>query len=264
MTIRTLIAAALFISGVSTAAAGTFTFSNTNVIVINDSLNPPTAATPYPATNIVAGLDGSIISKVTVQLHGFGHGFPSDVSVLLVGPQGQNSILMAQVGGADKISVTNLDFTFDDDAPENMPLDSQLVSGTFKPTTNTFAFSYPAPAPSTNQIMGAFLGSFKNTDPNGVWSLYVVDQYPNDAGIITNGWSLTITTTPLALSIAQSQTNAILSWTTNASTGFTLQTTPTLAPPAWANVDIPPVVILGNYVVTNAMTNDTSFYRLVK
>jgi len=73
MTIRTLIAAAVLISGVSTVTAGTFTFSNTNTIVINDSASPPTVATPYPSTNIVSGLGGSIISKVTVQLHGFGH-----------------------------------------------------------------------------------------------------------------------------------------------------------------------------------------------
>jgi len=263
MTTRILMAAAMLISGASTLAAGTFTFSNTNTIVINDSASPPTLASPYPATNIVSGLNGSVISKVTVQLHGFGHGFPSDVSVLLVGPQGQNSILMAQVGGSTRTPVTNLDFTFDDDAASNMPLESQLVSGTFKPTTNTFAFPYPAPAPATDQIMGALLGSFKNTEPNGVWNLFVVDDYPTDAGIITGGWSLTITTTPLALSIARSQTNAVLSWT-NAVSGYTLQASPTLSPPAWTSVGIAPVVLSGNYVVTNAMTNKTLFYRLAK
>jgi len=263
MTIRTLMAAAILTSSVFATTAGTFTFSNTNAIVINDSASPPTVATPYPATNIVSGLNGSVISKVTVQLHGFGHGFPSDVSILLVGPQGQNSILMAQVGGSSRTPVTNLDFTFDDDAASNMPLESQLVSGTFKPTTNTFAFPYPSPAPSTDQIMGASLSNFKNTDPTGVWSLYVVDDYLSDAGIITGGWTLTFTTTPLALSIAQSQTNAVLSWT-NAVTGYTLQATPTLSAPVWTNVGITPVVISGNYVVTNAMTDKSGFFRLVK
>jgi len=263
MNMRNLIAGAMLISGISTVAAGTVTFSNTNAIVINDSLAPPTIATPYPSTNIVAGLDGSIISKLTVQLRGFGHGFPSDVSILLVGPQGQNSILMAQVGGSARTPVTNLDFTFDDDASSNLPLETELMSGTFKPTTNTFSFSYPSPAPSTNEIMGAFLGNFKNTDPNGVWSLFVVDQYPTDAGVIAGGWSLEVTTTPLTLSIAKSQADAILSWT-NAVTGYTLQASPTLSPPAWTNVSIAPVVVSGNYVVTNAMTNSTEFYRLAK
>ncbi len=261
MTIRTLIAAALLVGGASTVAAGTFTFSNTNTIVINDSASPPTMAAPYPATNIVTGL--SVISKVTVQLHGFGHGFPSDVAILLVGPQGQNSILMAQVGGSTRTPVTNLDFTFDDDASSYMPLESQLTSGTFKPTTNTFSFSYPPPAPATNQIMGASLANFKNTDPNGVWKLFVVDDYPSDAGIITGGWTLTITAEPLALSIAQSQTNAVVSWT-NAVAGYTLQATPTLSPPAWTNVGTTPVVISGNNVVTNVITDQSGFFRLAK
>jgi hypothetical protein len=263
MTIRTLITAAMLISGVSTAAAGTFAFSNTNAIVINDSQTPPTIASPYPSPITVSNITGSYVTKVTVQIFGFAHGFPSDVSILLVGPQGQNSILMAQVGGSARTPVTNVDLTFDDDASSNLPLESQLVSGTFKPTTNTFSFSYPPPAPSTNEIMGAFLGNFTSVEPNGVWNLFVVDQYPTDSGVITGGWSLNITTTPLALSIARSQTNAVLSWT-NAATGYTLQATPTLSPPAWTNVTIAPVMVSGNYVVTNSMTNKTLFYRLTQ
>src|SRR3569833_1072829 len=128
MNIRNLIASAMLISSISTASADTITFSNTITIVINDSASPPTIATPYPSTNIVTGLESSLISKVTVQLHGFGHGFPSDVSILLVGPQGQNSILMAQGGGSTVTPVTNLDFTFDDDASSNLPLESELMS----------------------------------------------------------------------------------------------------------------------------------------
>src|SRR5690242_6077422 len=98
MTIRTLMTAAMLISGVSTVTAGTFTFSNTNAIVINDSASPPTAATPYPATNVVSGIIGSYVTKVTVQIHGFAHTFSSDVDVVLVGPGGQNAVLMGNVG----------------------------------------------------------------------------------------------------------------------------------------------------------------------
>ena len=89
---------AIFLGGTVSAIAGTFTFSNTNAIVINDSVNPPTAASPYPSTNQVTGLGGSIITKVTVELSGFAHGFPSDVDIVLVGPQGQNAVLMGNVG----------------------------------------------------------------------------------------------------------------------------------------------------------------------
>jgi hypothetical protein len=263
MTIRAILVAAVVITGFTSAMAGTFTFSNTNAIAINDSPNPPTMANPYPSTNLVSGLGGSIISKVTVQLHGFAHTFPSDVAIVLVGPEGQNSILLAHVGGSSKIAVTNIDLTLDDDASDYLPLNSQLVSGTFKPTTNTFSFPFPPPAPSTNQIMGAFLGSFKNTEPNGTWNLFVVDQYPDDSGVITGGWSLTITTAPVLLSISKTGTNAILSWT-NAVTGYTLQATPSLAPAAWTNVSPSPVIVSGNYTVTNAITNNSTFYRLAK
>jgi hypothetical protein len=265
MIARTLLAstAAVLIAGLASVSGATFTFSNTNDIIINDSANPPTMASPYPSTNVVTGLDGSIISKVTVQLFGFAHTFPSDVAVLVVGPEGQNSILMANVGGSTRTPVTNVDLTFDDDAASYLPLESQIVSGTFKPTTNTFSFSFPQPAPSSNEIMGAFLGSFKGTDPNGVWNLFVVDDYPSDSGVITGGWSLTITTVPVLLSITKMQTNAVLSWT-NAVTGYTLQTTPSLAPGSWTNVNIAPVIVAGYYTVTNAVTNRAMFYRLAK
>jgi hypothetical protein len=253
---------AIFLAG--PAIASTFTFSNTNPIIINDSTSPPTAASPYPSTNQVTGLAGSIVTKVTVELSGFSHGFPSDVDIVLVGPQGQNAVLMGNTGSLNKSPVTNLDITLDDAAASNLPLDTPLVSGTFKPTQrNPFAFDFPAPAPATASLMGPTLTNFIGTDPNGTWSLYVVDDTSPDSGVITGGWSLTITTTPLLLSITQQQTNAILSWT-NAAVGFTLQSTPSLSSPAWSNVIDPVGIISGNYTVTNAPATNHMFYRLVK
>ena len=114
--------------------------------------------------------------------------------------------------------------------------------------------------------MEASLGNFKNTDPNGTWNLFVVDQYPGDSGVITGGWSLTITTgtnEPVQLSISRAGTNAILSWA-NTATGYTLQAAPSLSSTTWTNVSPAPVVVSGNYTVTNAMTNSSTFYRLAK
>jgi len=265
MTIRNLIMAAMFISGASTVAAGTVTFSNTNAIVINDSASPPTIATPYPATIAVSNIVGSYVTKVTVQINGFNHQFPADVDMVLVGPQGQNAVLMGNVGTENQPQgATNLDLTIDDDAATNMPLDTDLVSGTYKPTQRqAFQFNFPPPAPDTNSLMGATLVNFKNINPNGTWSLYVVDDTTPDSGVISNGWSLNISTAPVVLSIARAQTNAVLSWT-NAATGYTLQATPSLSQPAWTNVGIAPVDLLGNFVVTNAVTNKTWFYRLAQ
>jgi len=255
----------MLIGGISTAAAGTFTFSNTNAIVINDSANPPTIASPYPSTNVVSGVTGAYVTKVTVQIHGFAHTFSSDVDMVLVGPGGQNVVLMGNVGPLNQPpAVTNIDLNLDDDAASNLPLDSSLVSGTFKPTQRqTFIFDFPPPAPPTSSLMGTNLSNFNDIDPNGVWSLYVVDDTQENSGIITGGWSLTITTTPLALSIARSQTNAVLSWT-NAVSGYTLQASPTLSPAGWTNVGIAPVVVSGNYVVTNAISGKAAFFRLAK
>lgn len=249
----------------SSAAAGTLTFSNTNAIVINDSTNPPTAASPYPATIQVSGLSGSVITKVTVQIQGFAHSFPADVDVVLVGPRGQNAVLMGNVGTENQPNpATNIDLTIDDDAASNMPLDTDIVSGTFKPTQRQpFAFNFPAPGPTTNQIMGPVLGNFNGTDPSGTWSLFVVDDTTPDSGVITGGWTLNITTTPLLLSVAAAETNAVLSWT-NAASGYTLQASPSLNPAAWTNVTTPPVLISGNYFVTNGITNQSMFYRLAK
>ncbi len=265
MTTRTLLTAAVLIGSLSTVAAGTFTFSNTNAIVINDSVNPPTAATPYPSTNVVSGVTGSYVTKVTVQIHGFAHSFPADVDMVLVGPGGQNVILMGNVGTENlPTPATNIDLTLDDDATSNMPLDTDLVSGTFKPTQrNAFIFDFPAPAPTTASLMGTNLSNFENLNPNGDWTLFVVDDTGDHSGVITGGWSLTFTTAPVLLSVAQTQTNAVLSWT-NAATGYTLQATPSLSPAAWSTVGITPVEISGRLVVTNAMTNKTMFYRLAQ
>lgn len=262
---RSILAAAIFSGGLSTVvAAGTFTFANTNVIVINDSQTPPTTASPYPSTIPVSGLAGLSVSKVTVQIFGFAHTFPADVDIVLVGPGGQNAVLMGNVGNLNlPAPATNIDLNLDDDAATGMPLDSDLVSGTFKPTQrNAFQFDFPAPAPTTANLMGPFLSNFKNVDPDGTWSLYVVDDTADDSGVITGGWSLTFSAAP-SLAISKTGTNAILSWT-NTITGYTLQATPSLASGAWSNVSLSPVVVGGNFTVTNAMTNASTFYRLAK
>jgi len=255
----------MLLSGAPKLVADTFTFSNTNAIVINDSTSPPTIASPYPSTNLVSGITGSYVTKVTVQIHGFAHMFPSDVDVVLVGPQGQNAVLIGNVG--TEISpepATNVDLTIDDDAALSMPLVTGLTSGTYKPTQReSFPFDFPPPAPASSNLMGPTLLNFKNTNPNGTWRLYIVDETNPDAGVITGGWTLTITTAPVILSITKLQSDAILSWT-NAASGYTLQASPSLSSPAWTNTDAQPSLIGGNFVVTNALTSSQMFYRLTK
>ncbi|MFF2291115.1 proprotein convertase P-domain-containing protein [Peribacillus butanolivorans] len=119
------------------------------------------------------------------------HTFPDDIDILLVGPGGQNVILMSDAGGGADIN--NVTLTFDDDAPTFLPDAAQIVSGTFKPTNFGGADVFPAPAPIPPY--GSLLNVFNGTNPNGTWSLFVVDDIEGDTGSIAGGWSLTITTT---------------------------------------------------------------------
>ncbi len=165
---------------------GTTSFANPAAVTIPTSGN----ATPYPASIAVSGLPGTV-TKVTATLTGFGHAFPDDVDVLLVGPGGQNLLLLSDAGGGG--AVTGLDLTFDDAAASALPDGSLLTSGTWKPSAyepGTDAFSPPAPA----EPFGTALSVFNGTDPNGTWSLFVRDDFTGMSGTIAGGWSLTITT----------------------------------------------------------------------
>ena len=89
--------------------------------------------------------------------------------------------------------VTDLDLTLDDEAPEVLPDEAELTPGTFKPTDvdeDGYPDNFdPAPAPTANTALAIFDG----TDPNGTWSLYVMDDAGRDVGTLA-GWSLDIET----------------------------------------------------------------------
>jgi hypothetical protein len=64
------------------------------------------------------------------------------------------------------------------------------------------------------------------------------------------------------LTIIRHGANVILTWPTNA-TGFTLQSTTNLvSSPVWATVSPAPVVVNGQFTVTNAISGTQQFYRL--
>jgi len=146
-------------------------------------------ASPYPSTVVVSGLLGTV-NNVTVRLNNLSHTFPDDVDILLVGPGGQNAIIMSDVGGS--LDAVDVSLTLDDLAAMALPDATQLVSGTFQPTNIGTGDTFPAPAPSPSG--GSALSVFTGTNPNGVWSLYVVDDLGGDVGAFANGWGLTIRT----------------------------------------------------------------------
>jgi subtilisin-like proprotein convertase family protein len=171
---------------------GVTAFSNAGAITIP---NPPSTgastgvpSAPYPSTISVSGITGTV-TKVTATLNSFSHTFPSDVDVLLVGPGGQKLLLMSDVGGGtDAVGAT---LTFDDSAAA---IGATVVSGTFRPTNSGTGDAFPAPAPAGPYPDPQLLSVFNGVDPNGTWSLFVVDDASLDIGSIAGGWSLTITT----------------------------------------------------------------------
>jgi subtilisin-like proprotein convertase family protein len=144
-------------------------------------------AVPYPATNFVQNV-GGLLTKVSVSILGLNHRFPDDIDILLQGPAGQQATLMSDVGGRD--DAVNVNITFDSVSTNPLPDDALLVSGTFFPTNYAglgTADAFPAPAPP-GPYGASDLGVFRGTDPNGTWSLFIVDDTGQDDGNITNGW----------------------------------------------------------------------------
>src|SRR5204863_4832230 len=108
---------------------------------------------------------------------------------LLVGPGGQKVLLMSDAGGSTGIS--NVTLTFDDAAASKLPDSAGITSGTYRPTDFATGDTFPSPAPAGPY--GTALSVFNGLNPNGTWSLYVLDDEAGDSGSIAGGWSLKFT-----------------------------------------------------------------------
>jgi hypothetical protein len=168
----------------------TRTFDNAAPIRLPFGLSEPHPATLYPSPIKVKGLKGKVLD-VNLRLNDLTHAFPSDIEMLLVGPNGQTAIVMAGVGGNSGVEDATL--RLDDEATEPLPVAAPLQSGTFRPTNasgGAIAFLDPAPQASANTALSVFDG----TNANGRWLLFVQDQFQADTGVFDDGWELEITT----------------------------------------------------------------------
>jgi hypothetical protein len=199
----------LILNGASVGAPGAA------VMTVNDTANQYRAtaaicttlgspASPYPSTITVAG--GPVqIGSIRVTLYDVTHQMPDNLDVLLVGPQGQNIILMADAGG--NLDLTNpVTLTFSDAAGQVLPNSAPLTTGQFEPTSwepGQSDFPPPAPAGPYNEPGSAvggtgnqtLMGNFGLMNANGTWSLYVRDDaglFTQQAitGCINGGWGL--------------------------------------------------------------------------
>jgi subtilisin-like proprotein convertase family protein len=178
------------------------TFSNTAPIAIPASGTGAATgapASPYPSNIIVSGAPTSL-TKLTMKIKNFNHSFSDDVDLLLVSPTGRKMIVMSDVGGSTV--ATNFNITLDDDAATVLPDGDSLASGTFKPANYPADQDlFPAPAPAapylspqpggTDTLTSAFTGA-EGGNPNGTWSLYVIDDAPGEIGNINGGWEITL------------------------------------------------------------------------
>jgi subtilisin-like proprotein convertase family protein len=166
--------------------------SQDGVITINDNV----PASPYPSTITISGMAASI-TDVNVHLVGLTHDYPDDLDILLVGPQGQNVMLMSDTGTGTPV---NMSFMFDDSSSQMLPDASAIPTNnfTYRPTNYDIpdvAFPSPAPAISYDNTLAVFNG----TNPNGTWNLYVVDDYAGQAGSLLY-WCVEVSTsTPIAI-----------------------------------------------------------------
>ena len=180
-------------TGVQTCALP-ISFVNNAAITINDFA----PATPYPSSIVVSNVPG-ILTNVTMSLYNLSHTYPPDIDMLLSGPQSKSVIVMSDVGGFNN-PISSVNLTFDDAAATRLTATDVIVSGTYQPSpVGPDSFNPPAPAPPYVRRLADLANG---ASPNGVWSLFVVDDQAQDVGFIAGGWSLTLETTSSGVAAA--------------------------------------------------------------
>ncbi|GAA0682052.1 hypothetical protein GCM10009104_03560 [Marinobacterium maritimum] len=176
----------------TTPADATSSYTSTGGIVI-----PSTGSGSITelSTLDISGLTGTL-ADINVTLNGLSHTWPQDMDILLVGPEGQQVILMSDAGGEGTNAISDLTLTFDDEASSDLPpAGSALSSGAYKPA-NLIDNEDSSDLDSFDGISGSFasqLAAFDGTDPNGTWTLYIADDVATDEGGSLTNWTLTLT-----------------------------------------------------------------------
>ena len=174
--------------------------------------NPGTACASYPSNLTVSAMAGTI-SNVQVRLNNISVERQQDLTAVLVGPNGSNLVFMSDIGDPSTTNTTGVTLTFSDAAASIMAQGVGLfVTGSYKPSGHNTGLAankdnFPAPAPAQVNLVyptpfgsATLGGQFNGINPNGTWSLYVMDDALGPAsggtqGInIAGGWSLIVTT----------------------------------------------------------------------
>jgi hypothetical protein len=163
--------------------------------------------------------------------------------------------------------INNAILTFSDAAPGLLPLTAPILAGVYKPSNYGPDDLMPTPAP-----LGPYqtnLSTFFTSDPNGPWSLYVVDDALMDTGTIAGGWSLTLAWQSVVVTAAQLSTPILMS---DGSSQVTLQAQQGKTYTIEASTDLltwTPIATntlsssLWNFVDVNSTNFTHRFYRAV-
>jgi hypothetical protein len=237
-----------------TGTASAVQFCNTTPIVFTPPPQPTQAVqalAPYPSQITVSGQTGTI-TDVNVILNDLTYEVPDDLDIMLVAPDGTRIMVMSDAGGANftAFPVTDIDLTFDDAAANQPSADGQLVAGTFRPIDDDddpdefdAADTFLSPAPATPSV--ATLSTFNGLNPNGTWSLYVVDDNPGPPVVmdIGGGWCLDILTTgggtTTSTTTAPTTTSTTTAPTTTSTTTAPTTTSTTTAPTTTSTTTAP-------------------------
>lgn len=255
------------------SSSGLVLVTETHVFSNTASLLVPAAGTKgnasvFPAQLFVSGIEGAV-EQVRVQLHGLTHGFLDDLDILLVGPGGQQVMLLSDAGGGAVADA--LELSFRDEAAE-FPGSGTVVSGEYRPTNiGATGDALPVPAPHATT-----LSVLNEVDPNGVWSLYLVDDSTGDTGFLLQGWSLSLQTRrlapqaspvvaaqPVINSIQVSNGVACLQWTSLPNTSYRVEWTEDLTGGNWSESE-PAVVSMGLTTTATCPVGNASqcFFRI--
>jgi subtilisin-like proprotein convertase family protein len=170
--------------------------TNTTIVVSAPGLSGQ--SDPYPAQIVVSNVAG-VVTNLKVTLTGITHTFPDDIDILLMSPSGKGLILMADAGGGLANGLNNVTITLDDAAATVIPDTNKITAGSYRCGNYAAGWDpFPQYQFSANPLIpfGVYtnnttLAAFNGENPNGIWSLYVVDDSSGDVGTI-KGWSLNI------------------------------------------------------------------------
>jgi subtilisin-like proprotein convertase family protein len=184
--LASVLAGALFVATPAHAQTTKNTFTNSTVNIIPSS-GSVGQATNYPSNIAVSGIPLGHVYHVSVTVTAT-HTRPDDLDVLLVSPLGRAVMLFSDVGGVT--DWWSFRFEIDDCAPRT-GTSGAFPPGRYRPKNHAPADApFPAPAPAAPY--DSTLSAFNGTQPNGTWSLYVIDDNPGSDGGQIESWSLTL------------------------------------------------------------------------